>query len=121
MPIVHDDCPVPLHVHRPSRMLFKLFLLKAQTASYVFSFFRTRITTCFSDRVETGPDFVPVIPHVVAHSRRYVAYTNTDQDVIETVLDVDRAWIAAVDNYGYGPEMTRGKYGKACFPLHEHG
>ena len=50
-----------------------------------------------------------------------MAYTNTDQDVIETVLDVDRAWIAAVDNYGYGPEMTRGKYGKACFPLHEHG
>ena len=34
---------------------------------YVFSSFRTRITTCYSDRVETGPDFVPGLPHVVAH------------------------------------------------------
>ena len=26
---------------------------------YAFSFFRTRIATCISNRVETGPDFVP--------------------------------------------------------------
>ena len=40
--------------------------------TYVFSLFRTRITTCcYSARVETGPDFVPVLPHGVAHSRRY--------------------------------------------------
>ena len=38
---------------------------------YVFSSFRTRITTCYSDRVETGPDFVPVLRLVAAHSRRY--------------------------------------------------
>ena len=37
----------------------------------VFSLFRTRITTCYSDRVEAGPDFVLGLPHVVAHSRRY--------------------------------------------------
>ena len=30
--------------------------------------FRTRITACYSDRVETGPDFVPGLPHAVAHS-----------------------------------------------------
>ena len=29
------------------------------------SSFRTRITTCYSDRVETGPDFVPGLPHVI--------------------------------------------------------
>ena len=36
----------------------------------VFSLFRTRITTCYSDRVEAGPDFVPESPHVVAHFHR---------------------------------------------------
>ena len=30
--------------------------------------FRTRITTCNAYRVETGPYFVPGLPHVVAHS-----------------------------------------------------
>ena len=37
-----------------------------------FSLFRTRITTCYACRVETGPYFVPGLPRVVAHSRRYV-------------------------------------------------
>ena len=36
-----------------------------------FSLFRTSTrNTTYSDRVETGPYFVPGLPHVVAHSRR---------------------------------------------------
>ena len=31
------------------------------------SLLRTRITTCYPDRVEPGPYFVPGLPHVVAH------------------------------------------------------
>ena len=38
-----------------------------------FSSFRTRITTCYPNRVDAGPDFVPGLPHVVAHSRRPAA------------------------------------------------
>ena len=34
---------------------------------------RTRITTCYPDRVETGPGFVPVLPHVAAHSCRWAS------------------------------------------------
>ena len=45
---------------------------------YVFSSFRTRITTCHSDRAATGPDFVPGLPHALAHSRRYLDNTFTD-------------------------------------------
>ena len=30
------------------------------------------MTTCYACRVETGPYFVPGLPRVVAHSRRYV-------------------------------------------------
>ena len=32
--------------------------------------FCTRITACYPYRVETGPFFVPGLPHVVAHARR---------------------------------------------------
>ena len=41
-----------------------------QCHSYDHHPLRTRITTCYSDRVETGPYFVPGSPRVVAHSRR---------------------------------------------------
>ena len=48
----------------------KYTCLEARPAPCTFSSFRTRITTCDADRVETGPDFVPILPHVVARSRR---------------------------------------------------
>ena len=41
-----------------------------QTSMALRTLFRTRITECYSDRVETGPDFVPGLPHAVAHFRR---------------------------------------------------
>ena len=34
-------------------------------AMYARAHFRTRITTCYPDRVEAGPDFAPGLPHVV--------------------------------------------------------
>ena len=43
--------------------------------------FRTRITTCYVYRVETGPYFVPGLPHVVAPSAqaRHTVMVSTDQ------------------------------------------
>ena len=40
---------------------------------YESALFRTRVTTCYPERVEAGPDFVPGLSHVVAHSRRYIS------------------------------------------------
>ena len=36
----------------------------------VLLLFCTRITPCYPDRAATGPNFVPGLPHAVAHSRR---------------------------------------------------
>ena len=36
-----------------------------QKNQYESALFRSGITTCYPDRFETGPDFVPGLPHAV--------------------------------------------------------
>ena len=48
----------------------KVALESEERVSYVLSFLCTRITTCYSDRVETGPDFVPGLPHGISTELR---------------------------------------------------
>ena len=63
---VHDQEGVGHETEMVDRVSLALPQVQARP-SPLFSC--TRITTCYPDRVATGPRFVPGLPHIVAHSR----------------------------------------------------